>query len=379
MGNFTLLAAIAALIIWVVYAVRENMRHRRGRAESVFGHHYIDARILFVYEFNLIPCTNWVDEIDVVKAFRHIQEAYGHLLTGTYQACSFNRELNEQEFTKTVFKFRNSMMVELGRAYATILHTPNDYGVADELLRALSAYRLPEKEKDFEISIITHADGGFELKRLDIKPTELIIDLFYNDDFREVDDLILQRLSQREDKGIVLLHGLPGTGKTSYLRYLIGALDKKVLFISPGSASRITNPEFIDILIDNPNSVLVIEDAENIILDRKYDSNSSVSNLLNLSDGLLSDCLNVQIICTFNNPLSMIDPALLRQGRLIARYEFGKLSTEKAQRLSDHLGYKSRIVKPMTVAAIANQHEQAESATQHVAAIGFKTGDVVMS
>ena len=63
------------------------------------------------------------------------------------------------------------------------------------------------------------------------------------------------------------------------------------------------NPEFIDLLIDNPNAVLIIEDAENIIMDRKINNNSSVSNLLNISDGLLSDCLNVQIICTFNSAL----------------------------------------------------------------------------
>ena len=29
------------------------------------------------------------------------------------------------------------------------------------------------------------------------------------------------------------------------------------------------NPDFMDLLIDNPNSILVIEDAENIIMDRR--------------------------------------------------------------------------------------------------------------
>ena len=40
--------------------------------------------------------------------------------------------------------------------------------------------------------------------------------------------------------------------------------------------------------------------VQTIITDRKYSSTSSVSNLLNISDGLLSDFLNVQIVCTFN-------------------------------------------------------------------------------
>jgi SpoVK/Ycf46/Vps4 family AAA+-type ATPase len=129
------------------------------------------------------------------------------------------------------------------------------------------------------------------------------------------------------------------------------------LFVSPAVAASITNPEFLDLLIDNPNSVLVIEDAENIIQDRRYNHHSSVSNLLNISDGLLSDFLNVQLICTFNCELQFIDQALLRKGRLIAKYEFGKLETQKAQHLSRHLGYDTEVLKPMTLSEIINQQE----------------------
>src|SRR5207253_1643330 len=83
--------------------------------------------------------------------------------------------------------------------------------------------------------------------------------------FKEVNEIIRSRLSRQNDKGIVLLHGIPGTGKTTYLRHLIGELNKKILFVSPSVAGHLMNPEFIDLLIDNPNSVVVIEDAENIM------------------------------------------------------------------------------------------------------------------
>jgi ATP-dependent 26S proteasome regulatory subunit len=122
----------------------------------------------------------------------------------------------------------------------------------------------------------------------------------------------------------------------------------------------------------------VIEDAENIMMDRKFNSDSSVSNLLNLSDGLLSDCLNVQIICTFNSDLNLIDSALMRKGRLIARYEFGKLTVDKAQTLSIKMGFDTEIREPMTLAEVANQHEKLE-AQKKVEVIGFRRQEIAMN
>jgi hypothetical protein len=165
--------------------------------------------------------------------------------------------------------------------------------------------------------------------------------------------------------------GYPVPVKQLTLRYLVGKIKKRVLFLSPTVAGNLMNPEFIELLIDNPNTVLIIEDAENIIKDRKYIDSSSVSNLLNISDGLLADFLNVQLICTFNNSLTLVDPALMRKGRLIAKYEFRKLSVRKAQRLSDRLGYRNLIIKPMTIAEITNP-EDVEYKAERTEIIGFK-------
>ena len=194
----------------------------------------------------------------------------------------------------------------------------------------------------------------------------------------------LQKLREKEglkpsDRALhSVFIGPPGTGKTTYLRYLIGKIKKRVLFLSPNVAGNLMDPDFIEMLIDNPDTVLIIEDAENIIMDRRNSSDSSVSNLLNISDGLLADFLNVQIICTFNSSLTLVDSALMRKGRLIAKYEFGKLSVSKAQRLSNHLGFDTVITKPMTVAEISNQHEQNFDRKQ-VQVIGFRREELMQN
>jgi hypothetical protein len=92
---------------------------------------------------------------------------------------------------------------------------------------------------------------------------------------------------------------------------------------------------------------------------------------LNISDGLLADCLNVQIICSFNTDISKIDSALMRKGRLIAQYEFKELAVQKAQQLSNKLGFNTLIKEPMTLTAIYNQHETTFEQKGKQASIGF--------
>ena len=341
------------------------------RLNKIFGHNYIDSREFYFQTYREVPCKSYIGDVDAAKIFAYINEGFAGKVIKIYQRNIFNWKEQQLEFEVTVFKLAGKVMIEIGDDYADISFAAGNCEKANELMQIFSAYKAPEREKEFEINIITFSNGSLDLKQLEIKPTQLDIGLYYNDDFTETDALIKQRLGNNNDKGIVLLHGLPGTGKTTYLRHLIGSIQKKILFVSPSVACNLVNPEFIDILVDNPNSVLIIEDAENIIKDRRYNSDSSVSNLLNLSDGLMSDFLNVQIVCTFNSDLNKVDSALLRKGRLIACYEFGKLDTVKAQRLSNHFGCTETVTRPMTIAEIANP-SQKEQRVEKVQVLGFR-------
>ena len=270
---------------------------------GLFNEHFIEAKAFYLKEFNALPCILFMNSIDASEICKRISNhQYGKVLD-TYQRSYYYWKESRAESSKTIFILKGEMMILLGDDWLEILYSSTDYTRAEKMMLEFSALKASDKEEDYEINIISMSGGYLDLKTLAIKPTPLDIGLYYNDDFTSVDATIKKRLTKENDKGIVLLHGLPGTGKTTYLRHLIGSLKKKVLFVSPGIAGNLMNPEFMNLLMDHPNSVLVIEDAENIIMDRRYSSNNSVSNLLNISDGLLSDCLNVQIICTFNSAI----------------------------------------------------------------------------
>ncbi|CAF1244206.1 unnamed protein product [Didymodactylos carnosus] len=209
------------------------------------------------------------------------------------------------------------------------------------------------------LQMVCRNQHGYYLNGINIKkPLITDLALHYGKKFIPIHEKIIKNLNKKEGKGIVLLHGIPGSGKTHYIRYVIHEVeDKMLIYVPPDMAKEISSPEFLPFLMSYQDSILIIEDAENIIKDRQemLIPNQAVANLLNLSDGLLGDAMHQQIIATFNCDLKTIDPALLRKGRLIANYEFNKLDVESAKILSDKLGFNSEINEPMTLAEIYNQ------------------------
>jgi len=216
--------------------------------------------------------------------------------------------------------------------------------------------------------ILAQQQGSFYLSPHKITKPEIDFSCNYNDDFKPIHDLIIDKLSTDNSKGLVLLHGNAGTGKTTYIRYLIHQLKKRVIYIPPSMTNVISDPSLIKSFLEWSNSILVIEDAENVLMKRTQNSTQAVSNILNLTDGLLSDCANIQIVATFNTDVLNIDEALLRKGRLIAKYEFKPLSEDRVKILSKKLGVN--IDSSRTLADIYNAEEM--SFTKEKSKIGFK-------
>ena len=139
----------------------------------------------------------------------------------------------------------------------------------------------------------------------------------------------------------------------------------------PYLATQLSSPSFINFVADScKDSLLVIEDAEEVLASRSLGGNTAISNLLNITDGLLSDIFNIQILATFNCKISEIDEALKRKGRIIAEYEFKELAVDKAQKLSDKLGFNSQISKPTVLTDVFNQTEQ-DFKKKEIGRVGF--------
>ncbi len=218
----------------------------------------------------------------------------------------------------------------------------------------------PKKKKHLNnFYMITKTHFGLDLKKFKVKETKVSVEDNYNDDFVVVNNEIFNFIDDENKNGIVMLHGKFGTGKTTYIRYLAQKSNKKFIYLPLHLISSISSPDLVDFFANNKNSILILEDCEELIKPRGtniYNTDALV-NLLNLGDGLLNDAFSVKIICTFNAELKAIDPAILRKGRLAIRYEFMPLEIEKAKKLAKKLNISTDISQPTTIAEIYNTNQ----------------------
>ena len=215
------------------------------------------------------------------------------------------------------------------------------------------------------VEIIAVGQFGLFIKKVNIEKnamTDEYLSLHYGEDFVDFNHTLIMEMSEKS-KGIVLLHGAPGNGKTYYIRHLVSALKnngKRLVIVPKQILAEMETPAFNSFMIEefsseqNNRAVFIIEDAEAVLRARDNigDGQAVISTILNLSDGLLNDIYKIQLICTFNSGLENIDKALLREGRLLAKREFCKLNIESSNKLAKHLNIDVEIKEDTSLSDI---------------------------
>ena len=275
---------------------------------------------------------------DVEKIFNSLMERENPEDTEFIKYITRDMETKEENMGFCIVMKKKNVYARMEKNVSEcyILYDNNNDGSLKEFIELLEEYYVAPEQEDANIYKIAQTMSGFCLKKSKIKEVpDFELERQYNDDFIRENDKICKFIEDADKSGLVILHGEKGTGKTTYIRNLISTHpDKKFVFVSPDLVSVLGTPTFTDFINTLNNHIIILEDCENAIRDRKITgANSAVSTLLNMTDGLLADDLGIKFICTFNADIQDIDPALLRKGRLICKYEFKPLTVEKTNAL----------------------------------------------
>ncbi len=326
---------------------------------------------LFTYYFNCIPNKYEIGNVKAKKMMEEICSFYSDFIIKTFDGSSYDAKLRMHLRSASVVLFNTGEMLVFDREVVSYYYDKEDL-ISKKYLRDESHRYCREREEKPEIQLIVSGMDGLELNSFEIEKNNIDLNANYNDDISLFHNEFITALNDKKKKGIHFLYGKPGTGKTNYLRHIISQTNKNVIFIPSGMAESLSDPGFVNMLINHAKGqILIIEDAEKAIVSRDASYNTAVSTLLNISDGLLSDVLNMQIICTFNTDIRNVDNALLRPGRLLSKYEFNDLAPSKANKLSRQLGFNREYSNPVSLCEIYNNRETQIISLQTKRAVGF--------
>ncbi len=204
---------------------------------------------------------------------------------------------------------------------------------------------------------VTLNQNGFELDWIQPKKIEFDdFENYYNDNvYKNIKKL--NRNLQKKSKGLNLVFGERGTGKSSIIHYLSKSIDDKKIIFIPNSLFELTfnNPEFRNFLKKNNNSIIVLDDCEIFFNDLNLKSNIFSNNLLQFIDGIDSDNFNLNFILIFNtNDESDIDEQLLSCNNLNQILEITSLKKSKIVNLCKSLGNKTKFEESTRLIDIIN-------------------------
>ena len=122
--------------------IQRLFRARVTDLNAMFNGYYIDVKVFYAWQFNRLPCIQFIGEVDVSKAFNHISTMHEAGIVNIYQHSWYNHAEQKMQFNNTIFVLSNDRMIELANDYCMILFAPHQYAWARQMINEVTDFRI---------------------------------------------------------------------------------------------------------------------------------------------------------------------------------------------------------------------------------------------
>lgn len=229
----------------------------------------------------------------------------------------------EKEVSKLLNKIQDTIIDTFVDNEDTDIHTHNHNNIFKLSIDESSLYSLSP------LSILS-ADWENSLK-------------IYNKKVKKKAKKLYKNINKK-DKGLHIISGNRGSGKTYLIKILLPKIEKRIIYI-PLNLFDITiqNSKFIDFLKLNQDSVLVIDDCENYFNKIHQKSNLYVNNLLQILESI--EDVNIHILLSLNIKKSNIDENLLFSKSCLSNIDLEVIEGDNKDKLSNKMGFDSKSIE----------------------------------
>lgn len=180
------------------------------------------------------------------------------------------------------------------------------------------------------VYVLVQTRNGLEVQELGTVPTRFVPEN-YEPSVRDDFELIATELKTATPTGrLAIVEGPPGSGKSFFIKGLIESVEGAIFVLLPAAlTAQLGDPGLLPALMGLKSGsdlpiVLILEDADAALAKRLADNMSMVSALLNFTDGIYGEMLDIRVVASSNTKKFEIDEALVRDGRLICHTHVGQ-------------------------------------------------------
>jgi hypothetical protein len=196
-------------------------------------------------------------------------------------------------------------------------------------------YEEPRVEGRYDLRIKHVFKGQMGLETNDYRRTTNSFNHLSQDMYPDIDIEMMMRCYSESEESILILSGLPGTGKTCFAKMMMAAhaknLKRDITIIYVKDRDILKKDSFWAMMTAIEPHLIILDDLDSELLPRSISAkaeNAIVSNMLSYTDGIFE--VKTKVVITTNMTESSIDKALVRPGRCFDAINLPQLTRDQA-------------------------------------------------